>query len=119
MIGLHLHMSLPQSLGYPKSDARNIFRFHSGQVHIYMDIYGGFLSHRGSPSHHFNGMFPNKNHPAMGVPPWPWNSPARAPRRGARRVSLRGLQGTPSHDSSLEVAWTATKTGFFDGMRYP
>ena len=40
--------------------------------------YGGFLGHGASPksSSHFDGMFPNKNHPAMGVPPFmepPWN----------------------------------------------
>ena len=33
--------------------------------------FGGFLSHRGTPSHHpfRDGIFPNKNHPAIGVPP--------------------------------------------------
>ena len=41
------------------------------------ESYGNFLSHRGTPSHHPNlgRIFPNKNHPAMGVPPWPWKPP--------------------------------------------
>ena len=32
--------------------------------------YGGFLSHRATPSHHpfLDGIFPNKHHPAVGVP---------------------------------------------------
>ena len=32
--------------------------------------YGGFLSHRGTPSHHpfLGGIFPNKNHPFWGSP---------------------------------------------------
>ena len=36
-----------------------------------MDTFGGFLSHRGSLSSHpfLDRMFPNKNHPAIGVPP--------------------------------------------------
>ena len=40
----------------------------------------GFLSHRATPSYHpfLDGIFPNKNHPAIGVPPfmetrmWAW-----------------------------------------------
>ena len=33
--------------------------------------HGGFLSHGGTPSYHpfLDGIFPNKNHPAMGIPP--------------------------------------------------
>ena len=38
---------------------------------------GGFLSHRGTPSHHpfLGGMFPNKNPRAIWVPLWPWKPP--------------------------------------------
>jgi len=36
------------------------------------NIYGGFLSHGGTPVHHpfLFGMFLDKSHPAIGVPPY-------------------------------------------------
>ena len=39
-------------------------------------IYGGFVKW-GTPSHHpfLDGIFPIKNHPAMGVSPWLWKPP--------------------------------------------
>ena len=40
------------------------------QAHIWRC--GGFLSHRATPSHHpfIDGIFPEINHPSMGVPPF-------------------------------------------------
>ena len=34
---------------------------------------------RATPSSHpiYRWIFPNQNHPAMGVPPWPWKAPYR------------------------------------------
>ena len=50
-----------------------------------IQLYGDFLSHGCTPSHHpfsiiFMGFF-LMNHPAIGVPPWPWKLPKRAPAR--------------------------------------
>ena len=50
--------------------ASNSF-FEFGVTHFHMSQYGGFLSHRGTPSHHpfIDGIFPNKNQPAsLGYP---------------------------------------------------
>ena len=42
-------------------------------IHIWW-FYGGFLSHRDPHLNHpfLDGIFPNKNQLAIGVPPWPW-----------------------------------------------
>ena len=43
-----------------------------------LKFYVGFLSHRGTPSHHpfLDGDFPVEiNPPAIGVPPWLWKPP--------------------------------------------
>ena len=36
---------------------------------------GGFLKQGYPPIIQFNGIFPQKDHPAIGVPPWPWKAP--------------------------------------------
>ena len=42
-----------------------------------MGTYGGFHSHGGTvaSSHPFKRMGFSINHPAMGIPPWPWKPP--------------------------------------------
>ena len=55
----------------------------------------------GTPSYHpfrtmgfsmgFSITFHNKNHPAMGAPPWPWNPPDVAPQDNYKLVTQVGL----------------------------
>ena len=33
------------------------------------------------------GIFPNKNHPAIGIPPWPWNPRPMEAAEEARRTA--------------------------------
>ena len=46
-------------------------------THCIPHVKTGFHSHGGTPSHHpfIDAIFPNKNHPAMGVPSWLWKPP--------------------------------------------